>query len=70
MSVCLCMCVFAMRVHVSCSIAVKLAVVAGGIGGQVIVGLTSAVLLFVKSYLPISAFFLCGQPAFSNYHFN
>ena len=36
---------FAIRARVSCSVALKLAVAAGGTGGQVIVGLTSPVLL-------------------------
>ena len=50
-----------MRVHyararVSCSIVVKLAVVAGGIGGQVIAGLTSPVLQFAESYPSMSVF--------------
>ena len=44
------------RTRVSCSIAVKLTVVAGGIGGQVIAGLTSPVLLFEESYPSISSF--------------
>ena len=50
------MCVFAIRVCVSCSIALKLAVVAGGIGGQVIAGLTAPVLGLAESYTSISAF--------------
>ena len=36
--VCVCVCVFAIRARVSCSVALKLAVVSGGIGGQVIAG--------------------------------
>ena len=47
---------FAIRARVSCSIAVKLAVAAGGTGGQVIARLTSLVLQFVESYPSISAF--------------
>ena len=50
------MCVFAIRVRVSCSIALKLTVVAGGIGGQVIARLTVPVLRFTESYPSISAF--------------
>ena len=50
------MCVFAIRVRVSCSIGVPLAVVAGGIGCQVIVGLTLPILRFAESYLSISVF--------------
>ena len=50
------MCVFAIRARVSCSIVIKLAVVAGGTGGQVIAGLTSPVLLSAESYPSISAF--------------
>ena len=51
-----CVCVFAIRARVSCSVALKLAVVAGGIGGQVIAGLTSLVLRLTESYPSISAF--------------
>ena len=47
---------FAIRAHVSCSIALKLAVVAGSAGGQVIAGLMSPVLLSAESYPSISAF--------------
>ena len=54
--VCVCVCVFAVRARVSCSIVLKLAAVAGGIGCQVIAGLTSPVLRFIESYLFISAF--------------
>ena len=50
------MCVFAISARVSCSIALKLAVVAGGIGGQVMAGLTAPALRFAESYLSISAF--------------
>ena len=42
--------------HFSCFIALKLAVVAGGTGGQVIAGLTVPILRFVESYPSISAF--------------
>ena len=41
---------------VSCSIAVKLAVVAEATRGQVIAGLTSPILRFAESYPSISAF--------------
>ena len=54
--VCLSVCVFAIRARVSCSIVIKLAVVAGGIGGQVITGLTAPVLRLTESYPSISAF--------------
>ena len=47
---------FAIRAHVSCSIVVKLAVVAGGTRGQVIAGLTSPVLRSAESYPFISTF--------------
>ena len=50
------MCVFAISARVSCSVALKLAVVAGGTGGQVIAGLTLPVLRFAESYPSISAF--------------
>ena len=53
---CVCVCVFAIRARVSCSVALKLAVVAGGIGGQVIAGLTSPVLRLAESFPSISAF--------------
>ena len=53
---CVCVCVFAITARVSCSVALKLAVVAGGIGGQVIAGLTSPVLRLAESYPSISAF--------------
>ena len=48
------------RIHacVSCSVAIKLAVVPGGICGQVIAGLTLPVLKFAESYPCISAFFV------------
>ena len=49
-------CVFAIRMRVTCFVAVKLAVVAGGTGGQVIAGLMSPVFWFAESYLSISAF--------------
>ena len=49
-------CVFAITARVSCSVAIKLAVVAGGIGCQVIAGLTAPVLQFAESYPSISAF--------------
>ena len=54
--VCLCVCVFAICARVSCSIVIKLAVVAGGIGCQVIAGFTASVLRFAESYPSISAF--------------
>ena len=41
---------------VSCSVALKLAVVAGGTGGQVIAGLTLPVLQYADSYLSIATF--------------
>ena len=47
---------FAITACVSPSIALKLAVVAGDTGGQVIAGLTSPVLRFAESYPCISAF--------------
>ena len=50
------MCVFAITARVSCSFALKFAVVAGGTGGQVIAGLGSPVLQFAESYPSISAF--------------
>ena len=50
------MCVFAIRARISCSIVVKLAVIAGGIGCQVIAGLTSPVLPFAESCPSISAY--------------
>ena len=53
---CVCVCVFATHARVSCSIAVKLAVVAGGTRGQVIAGVTPPVLWFAESYPFISAF--------------
>ena len=49
-------CVFAITARVSCSIPLKLAVVAEGAGGQVIAGLTSPVLLSAERYPSISAF--------------
>ena len=52
----MCVCVFAISARLSCSVALKLAVVAGGMGGQVIAGLTSPALRFAESYPPISAF--------------
>ena len=54
--VCLCVCVFAIRARVSCSVALKPAVAAGGTGGQVITGLTAPVLRLTESYPSISAF--------------
>ena len=54
MSVCVCVCDTC--ACVSCSIAVKLAVVAGGTRGQVIAGLTASVLRFAVSYPSISTF--------------
>ena len=51
-----CVCVFAITARVSCSVALKLAVVAGGTGGQVITGLTAPVLRLTESYPSISAF--------------
>ena len=50
------MCVFAICTCVSCSIAIKLTVVAEGIGDQVIAELTSPILRFADSYPSISAF--------------
>ena len=50
------MCVFAITARVSRSTALKLDVVAGGTGGQVIAGLTSPVLWPAESYPSISAF--------------
>ena len=47
---------FAIRARISCSVAVKFAVAAGGIRGQVIAGLTSPVVRFAESYPFISAF--------------
>ena len=47
---------FAIRARVYCSAALKLAVAAGDIGGQVIAGLTEPALQFVESYHLISAF--------------
>ena len=55
-SVCLSVCVFAIRASVSCSFALKLAVGVRGAGGQVIAGLTSPHLWLVESYPFISAF--------------
>ena len=52
----MCVCVFAITARVSCSIALKLAVVAGSARGQVIAGLMSPVLLSAESYPSISAF--------------
>ena len=49
-------CVFVVCARVSCSIAVKLAVVAEGTGSQVIAELTSFVLRLAESYPSISAF--------------
>ena len=46
----------AIIVHVSCSVAVKLAVAAEGTGGQVIAGLSSLVLRFTENYSSISGF--------------
>ena len=50
-----CVCVFAICARVSCSVTI-IAVVAEGIGGQVIAGLTAPVLRFAESYPSISAF--------------
>ena len=50
------MCVFAISARLSCSVAVKLAVAAGGVGFQIIAGLTAPVLRFAESYPSISAF--------------
>ena len=50
-----CVCVFAIRARFLL-VALKLAVVAGGIGDQVIAGLTSLVLRLTESYPSISAF--------------
>ena len=61
-----CVCVFVIRARVSCSVAHKLAVVAGGIGGQVIAGLTSPVLWFAESFLSISAFSFADNSHFLN----
>ena len=55
-TVCVCVCLCSRYARVSCSVALKLAVVAGGIGGQVIAGLTSPVLLSAESFPSISAF--------------
>ena len=49
-------CMFAIRVP--CSVALKLAVVAGGIGCQAIAGLTAPVLRLAESYSSIFAFSL------------
>ena len=49
----MCVCVFVIRAHVSCSIILKLA---GGAGGQVIAGFMSPVLRSAESYPSISAF--------------
>ena len=49
------------RVHVSCSIAVKLTVVARDTGGHVIAGLTLSVLLFTDSYPSSSTFLFAGD---------
>ena len=57
---------FTIRACVSCSVAVKLAVVAGGIGGQVTAALTSPILQFVESYLSISAFSFVDERHFLN----
>ena len=50
------MCVFAIRARVSCSVALKLVVVAEGAGDQVIAGLTSPILRLTESYPSIFAF--------------
>ena len=50
------MSVFAMRALVSCSVALKLTVAAGGTGGQVIAGLKAPVLRFAESYPSILLF--------------
>ena len=67
MCVCVCVCVFAITARVSCSVALKLAVVAGGTGGQAIAGLSSPVLRFAESYPSISAFSFADDGHFSNY---
>ena len=54
-------CVFAIHAHVACAIGVKLAVVAEGTRGQVIVGLTLPVLRFSESYPFISTFFFADD---------
>ena len=59
-------CVSGIRARISCSIAVKLAVVAGGAEGQVIAGLTSPVLRFAESYRCISAMSFADQRPFQN----
>ena len=53
-------CVFRIRARVTCSVTLKLAVVAGGTGVQVIAGLTVPVLQFAESYSSISAFSFAG----------
>ena len=55
-SVCLCVSVSAIRACISCSVSIKLVVVAGGTEGQVLPGLTSPVLQLAESYPSISAF--------------
>ena len=50
------MCVFVIRARISCSVAIKLTVVAGRTRGQVIVGLMTPVLRFTESNPSISAF--------------
>ena len=45
-----------LRARISCSIAVKLAVVARGTEGQVIAGLTSPIMQFAESYLSLYTF--------------
>ena len=52
----LCVCVHCVCPCVSCSIALKLTVAAGGTGGQVIAGLKSPVLQFIEIYHFISVF--------------
>ena len=51
-----CLCVRDTHVRVSCSVTLKLAVVAGSAGGQVIAGLMTPILRFAETYPAISAF--------------
>ena len=55
---------FGIHTRVSCSIPVKLAVVAEGTGGQVIAGLTLPVLQLEESYPFISAFSFANDSHF------
>ena len=52
---------FAITARVSCSVVFKLAVAAGGTGGQVIAGLTAPVLQFAESYPSITAYSYDGH---------